>query len=147
MFCSRTSPTSHIMIDEPAWSVPNNNFEIAKDKVLQNLLTDIHIFAGSLYFANELEQDEFCKFLGISPKPYGPNSIEEVLFKNSIIDEFGLISREVLEGLPLLYKCRIFDRNVVKYLKTIINIRDRSCLFELSHLYNVLITNQKIVFK
>lgn len=49
----------------------------------------IKIFSGSMYFNNEHEQNAYCNFLGLIPRPR--NSEQEAAFENGLIKPNGFI--------------------------------------------------------
>lgn len=49
----------------------------------------IGIYSGLLYFGDEAEQNVYCGFLGLIPRPW--NTEQEMAFKKGIIDENGFI--------------------------------------------------------
>lgn len=61
----------------------------------------IGAYAGSMYFSDEVEQNAYCRFLGLVPRPWTPE--EQNANKDGIIDENGFVpKRKRNNTLPIL---------------------------------------------
>lgn len=144
MFCSRMRPKSSILYDENVMCTPCTPLSNSEREFSQSLLTDLHVFSGSLYFGNLKEQEELCDFIGIRPKPYN-TSLEKEAFEKGGINEFGHVSRKSKYFKKhLASKCRFLTHHPVEEFRKLLIIRDKASLFEISHMANILVKNQKI---
>lgn len=57
-----------------------------------NDIAQIKVYAGSMYFRSEVEQNAYCNFLGLIPRPR--NSEQEMAFENGIIKPNGFVPKE-----------------------------------------------------
>lgn len=63
----------------------------------------IAAYAGSMYFASEIEQDAYCEFLGLIPHPR--NKEQEEAFTNGIIKSKGYVPFEYRQYPEAIAKC------------------------------------------
>ncbi|KAG2387819.1 hypothetical protein C9374_001413 [Naegleria lovaniensis] len=144
MFCPRLRPQSRMLFDEYQFCTPCTPLTNSEREFSQSLCTDLHVFSGSLYFGNLKEQQELCDFIGIRPKPY-ETAAEQEAFEKGDINEFGHIHRESnYFSMELESKCRFKIQHPVEEFRKLLIIRDKASLFEISHMANILVKNQKI---
>lgn len=120
MFRPRLSKQHNDLIDLPDLRVIGQNtaYEIdVKDKV------QIKVYAGSMYFKNEIEQNAYCQFLGLIPRPRSND--QENAFKLGFIKPNGFVPVEYRHLPSLIHhvgQCK-FKCNPVNLANALIEAR------------------------
>lgn len=83
---------------------------------------EVGVFAGSMYFKDEIEEQQFCSFLGLIPRPR--NAILEIAFDTGIIRPNGFVPKEKRNNskfiAELVGECRFVKNPVDLVIKLII---------------------------
>lgn len=64
------------------------------------LEVEVGVFAGSMYFKNEIEQQTFCTFLGLIPRPR--INVLEIAFDTGVIKPNGFVQKEKRNNTKLI---------------------------------------------
>lgn len=86
------------------------------------LEVEVGVFAGSMYFKDETEEQKFCSFLGLIPRPR--NAILEIAFDTGIIRPNGFVPKEKRNNskfiAELVGECRFVKNPADLVIKLII---------------------------
>lgn len=105
----------------------------------------IGMFAGSMYFKDVAEQDEFCRFMGLIPRPR--TSAHQAAFEKGAIQPNGFVERkyrQLPELMPAVGQCK-FNKNPTKLAVQIIEARHQFIRKE-SHVASILEKGIKFEF-
>lgn len=103
MFCAKLSKQQEKLINNKALILPQNS---NMPDIPIEILVQISMFAGSMYFDNENEQNEYCNFMGFIPEPRTPEQeriFDRLKLKTSFIpirdrEDFPAISSRFKEN-------------------------------------------------
>ena len=119
------------------------NNEIAFGNNIDWLYSELVLFAGSLYFENKTEQDEYARFMGIIP--HKRTEEEQRIFDEGKAEgSAAFLKRDVREELDPTWNehCK-FQQNPTNLALNIIKIRHDGCWQKKSHIGQILLKSMK----
>lgn len=96
MFCPRLSKTHSDLLDVKEIRVTGKK---STSDIDAHDIAQIKVYAGSMYFRSEAEQNAYCNFLGLIPRPRAIH--QERAFEGGIIKPNGFVPKEY-RNLPFL---------------------------------------------
>ncbi|UJR11323.1 hypothetical protein I4U23_015504 [Adineta vaga] len=144
LFLPRLKRHQSIFINTPTLSIPpalrlprgNSIFNVP-----DNQLAELFLFNGTLYFQTMHEQNAYCAFLGLCPKPRTP--FETDAFEQGWIGADGfVINSEHRSSLSIL-QCR-FTSNPMKFVKHLVENRNNSHAPITSHVGSIIFNSTKL---
>lgn len=105
----------------------------------------IGVYSGSMFFANEVEQNAYCAFLGLIPRPRTDE--QNIAFEEKVIKENGFVPskrRKYSEAISkCVGKCK-FNENPVDFAIKLIKAHHQD-LPKVSHASSILIRGKKAI--
>ncbi|XP_031635809.1 uncharacterized protein LOC116348812 isoform X2 [Contarinia nasturtii] len=103
----------------------------------------IGVFSGMMYFKNEMEQNAYCSFLGLIPRPR--TAEQEKAFEDKIIKENGYVppkKRKMDEISNCVDRCR-FEHNPRDFVIKLINAHHQG-MPKVTHVSSILVRCKKV---
>lgn len=130
MFRPRLNKTCSELVDEVDLRITGRTNTVDIDA---RSLSEIKVYSGSIYFKNQTEQDAYCHFLGLIPRPRTP-TLDEA-FHSGIIKPNGFVSSEHRNHSEEIFECVggcKFNRNPVNLAIKLIEAHHQ-CIRKESH--------------
>ena len=96
-------------------------------------------FSGSVFFATNHEQDAYCDFLGLCPRPR--SEVEEIAFHHGDIEQDGYVPLEQRQKLHLKTMCA-FERSPMPFMVEVLSSRGWVGHASTSHVGKILFLGQ-----
>lgn len=137
MYIPRNRPKQRVLFDLPSATLPNGT----NDAIDDILKTQLSVFAGSLYFISNREQEDVCKFLGLCLAP-GRSKAQQKAFDENIISSSGFVPPNARElfGKDWCF----FTRDPTTVMIKHVQLRTRSEDLYVSHLGAILTKGLKL---
>jgi hypothetical protein len=108
---------------------------MTENELDQRILTEISVFAGSLYFNTKFEQENFLDFISYCPKPR--KQYQDILFEENKIEPNGYVlpqnRLEVFGKEKEKENFSPFVKDPSKFIKELISIRNYQLVPKSAH--------------
>ena len=139
MVAPRHHRGQNFMVSEPSLVLPKRG---SKCKPFDDPahIAQLLGFSGSTFFATYREQDAYCEFLGLCPRPR--SEVEENAFHHGDIEQDGYVPREKRQNLHLKTAC-VFERSPTPFMVEVLSSRGWLGHASTSHVGEILFMGQR----
>lgn len=113
-------------------------------KIQERLMAQLLLFAGSLYFKNDYEQNEFVSFIGYSPSPR--ENLQQEHFENGLISQNGFVHMKHRKAVLGTDDCK-FSIDPNEFIVKLFELRNYGIVPKTAHHLSILRSGRKNVFK
>ncbi|CAF3964773.1 unnamed protein product [Adineta steineri] len=141
----RTKRVQSIFVNTPTLMIPPS-IELSNTNMIYyipvELLVQLFVFNGTLYFETVDEQIAYCQCLGLCPKPW--TTKEEEAFENGWISIDGFVQKPK-HRLQLQLNQARFPSNPLTFIKQLIETRNNSHPPITSHVGSIIFNSHKLL--
>ena len=136
-----------ILLNNPVLTVPSS---ITLDQIATfyhvpiQLLVELFLFNGTLYFETEEEQAAYCQYIGVCPKPR--SAVEEKAFEDGWIAMDGFVENREHRRLLQLQRCS-FQSNPLLFIGKLVENRNNMHAPVRSHVGSIIMEATKHKFQ